>query len=108
MPGEGEWVKASEAERGQHQGSNRAERIPGEQQGGNCVAVTEAGSYFRRIDFCITQLKAQGPSRTCNESKEEEEYQRSNRAAIPIGPVDEPEIAGLKCPAPLCRRGTFI
>jgi len=33
----------------------------------------EAGSYLRRIDFCITQLKAQGPSRTCNESKEEEE-----------------------------------
>ena len=32
---------------------------------------TEAGSYLRRIDFCITQLKAQGPSRTCNESKEE-------------------------------------
>jgi len=24
------------------------------------------------IDSCITQLKAQGPSRTCNESKEEE------------------------------------
>ena len=23
------------------------------------------------IDSCITQLKAQGPSRTCNESKEE-------------------------------------
>jgi len=35
--------------------------------------VTEAGSYLRHIDFCITQLKAQGPSRTCNESKEEEE-----------------------------------
>ena len=34
---------------------------------------TEAGSYLRRIDSCITQLKAQGPSRTCNESKEEEE-----------------------------------
>jgi len=34
--------------------------------------VTEAGSYLRLIDFCITQLKAQGPSRTCNESKEEE------------------------------------
>ena len=32
-----------------------------------------AGSYLRLIDFCITQLKAQGPSRTCNESKEEEE-----------------------------------
>jgi len=38
-----------------------------------CVVVTEAGSYLRLIDFCITQLKAQGPSRTCNESKEEEE-----------------------------------
>jgi len=28
---------------------------------------------LRLINFCITQLKAQGPSRTCNESKEEEE-----------------------------------
>jgi len=27
----------------------------------------------RPIDSCITQLKAQGPSRTCNESKEKEE-----------------------------------
>jgi len=34
---------------------------------------TEAGSYLRLIDSCITQLKAQGRSRTCNESKEEEE-----------------------------------
>ena len=34
---------------------------------------TEAGSYLRLIDSCITQLKVQGPSRTCNESKEEEE-----------------------------------
>ena len=34
---------------------------------------TEAGSYLRFIDSCITQLKAQGPSRTCNESEEEEE-----------------------------------
>ena len=33
----------------------------------------EAGSCLRRIDSCIAQLKAQGPSRTCNESKEEEE-----------------------------------
>ena len=40
------------------------------------VVVTEAGSYLRLIDFCITQLKAQGPSRTCNESKEEEEGYR--------------------------------
>ena len=34
---------------------------------------SETGSYLRLIDSCITQLKAQGPSRTCNESKEEEE-----------------------------------
>ena len=25
------------------------------------------------VDFCITQLKTQGPSSTCNESKEAEE-----------------------------------
>ena len=30
------------------------------------------GSYLRLIDSCMTQFKAQGPSRTCNESKEEE------------------------------------
>ena len=34
---------------------------------------SEAGSYLRLIDSCTTQLKAEGPSRTCNESKEEEE-----------------------------------
>jgi len=28
------------------------------------------GSYLRLIDSCITQLKAQGPPRTSNESKE--------------------------------------
>ena len=32
--------------------------------------VTHA--LVRLIDSCITQLKAQGPSRTCNEGKEEE------------------------------------
>jgi len=31
---------------------------------------SEAVSYLRLIDSCITQLKAQGPARTCNESKE--------------------------------------
>ena len=35
--------------------------------------VTETGSYLRLIDFCITQLEAQGPSSTCNENEEEEE-----------------------------------
>jgi len=37
---------------------------------------SEAGSYLRLVDSCITQLKAQGPSRTCNERKEEEEASR--------------------------------
>ena len=32
---------------------------------------SKAGSYLSLIDSCITQLKAQGPSRTCNQSKEE-------------------------------------
>ena len=31
------------------------------------------GSYLRPVDCCITQLKAQRPSRTCKERKEEEE-----------------------------------
>ena len=34
---------------------------------------SEAGSYVRLVDSCITQLKARGPSRSCNESKEEKE-----------------------------------
>ena len=45
-------------------------------------------SFLRLIDSCITQLKAQGPSRTCNESKEEEEDLRlqlvSNGAGVNI------------------------
>ena len=32
----------------------------------------QAGSYLRLIDSCITQLKAQETSRTCNESNDEE------------------------------------
>jgi len=35
--------------------------------------LVPAGFGVWGVDFCITQLKAQGPSRTCNESKEEEE-----------------------------------
>ena len=34
---------------------------------------SEAGSYLRLIASGITQPNAQGPSRTCNERKEEEE-----------------------------------
>ena len=43
------------------------------------VVVTEAGSYLRLIDSCVTQLKAQGPSRTCNESKSGEEEDRGRQ-----------------------------
>jgi len=31
------------------------------------------GCHHPVVDYCITQHKAQGPSRTCNKSKEEEE-----------------------------------
>ena len=37
-----------------------------------CAGI-EAGACLRLIDSCITQLKAQGPSMTCDESKEEKE-----------------------------------
>ena len=37
------------------------------------VVVTEESSYLRLNDSCFTQLRAQGPSRTCTESKEEKE-----------------------------------
>jgi len=41
---------------------------------------------LRLIDSCITQRKAQGPSRTCNESKEEEELRvRTDDAAARAG-----------------------
>ena len=49
--------------------------------------VTEAGSYLSLVDSCITQLKAQGPSRTCNESKEEEE-DLDERERAKVGGVD--------------------
>ena len=37
-----------------------------------CWPRRGSGSCLRPIDSCIIQLKAQGPSRACNESKEEE------------------------------------
>ena len=36
-------------------------------------SASKVGSYLRLLDSFVTQFKAQGPSRTCNESKEEEE-----------------------------------
>jgi len=46
---------------------------PGLPRHGSPPVLSFVHLYVRLIDFCITQLKAQGPSRTCNESKEEEE-----------------------------------
>ena len=42
-----------------------------------------AGSYLRLIDSCITQLKGQGTSRTCNESTEEEEEEEEALFLLP-------------------------
>jgi len=38
-----------------------------------CCPSPVQGEGLRLLDSCITQLKDQGPSRTCNESKKEEE-----------------------------------
>ena len=46
---------------------------------------SEAGSYLRIMDSCITQRTAQGPSRTCDESKEEVEEEGSSH--IQLGPL---------------------
>ena len=49
-----------------------------------CVrSGSEAGSYLRLIDGCITQLKAQGPSRNCNERKEEVPVIDSGLGGVP-------------------------
>ena len=52
------------------------------------VSCRGMAAYLRLIDSCITQLKAQGPSRTCNESKEEEEEEDLSRLVHPHGPAD--------------------
>jgi len=43
---------------------------------------SDAGSYLRRIDSCSPQLKAQGPSRTCNESKEEGRTRQTSNSSL--------------------------
>ena len=53
--------------------AHKTRHTPDVSVAGTFRLCTGSGSYLRLIDSCITQLKAQGPSRTCNESKEEEE-----------------------------------
>ena len=58
-------------------------------------------THLRLIDSCITQLKAQGPSRTCNASKEN----KKEDADGPAGPACPPAAMGLPpCPTPPWRQ----
>ena len=65
----------------------------------------EAGSYLRLTDTCITQLEAQGPSRTCNESEEEEKGNLekflgvAGRRKLPPAPPPRTALARAVCPA---------
>ena len=45
---------------------------------------TDTVSYLRLIDSGITQLKALGPARTCDESKNEEEKYSQNCRTGPL------------------------
>ena len=47
----------------------------------------EADSYLRLIDSCITRVKAQGRSRNCNKSKEEQE-----KGAEPVREEEENDL----------------
>ena len=69
---------------------------------------SEAGSYLRLIDSCITQLKAQGPSRTCNESKEEDQ-KRNSRLLPPNSPQNGSKPSVLRpSPTTFERRGNHL
>jgi len=61
--------------------------------------MSEVPPYLGLIDSCITQRKAQGPARTCNESKEEEEAIGATGALSKIvgDPRTTPVCGGLPC-----------
>ena len=48
------------------------------------VCVPSSIDSGRNNDSCITQLKAQGPSRTCNESKEEDDEETINAPILTL------------------------
>ena len=58
-------------------------------------AAPKASSMVERNDSCITQLKAQGPSRTCNDSKEEQEEEEEEE--------EEEEAMAAEPPGAWCR-----
>ena len=78
------------------------------------VVVTESGSYLRIIDACITQLKAHGPSRICNESAEQEEKKHFNACQEnlsewpPAGAAFGPNIVWLEPDPGVLRHQIFI
>ena len=53
---------------------------------------------MRRIDSCITQLKAHGPSRTCNESKEEEVKKKVAPRTLPVTLVSKEPSSSSQAP----------
>ena len=56
----------------------------------------EEGSYLRLIDSCTTQLKAQRPSKTCDESQEEEEEEEGLRFGVQ-GAGRRVQVSTLRC-----------
>jgi len=61
--------------------------------GEDATIGSEAGSYLRRIHSCITPLEAQGPSRTCNESKEVSGSHLSSTTMTGCCPKSSPRVA---------------
>ena len=49
------------------------------------LSIACAAFGFWLTDSCVTQLKAQGPSRTCNESKEEEDKNEGWVLTVGVG-----------------------
>ena len=45
---------------------------------------SEAGSYLRLMNSCITQLEAQGPSRTWNEITDDDEEEDAGMRAFTL------------------------
>ena len=67
------------------QPSTNVQMVKGTHKGKGVWVRMVSSGYLRLIASCITQLKAQGPSRTCDESKEEETKKFRVVAGAPCG-----------------------
>ena len=76
----------------------------------SCWEWTEAGSYLRLKDSCITQIQAQGPSRACNESKEEEDDLEDVGGADDVNGVDDAGYSrvAVQLVDPFCHERSFL